>query len=735
MCTLRPKNSWPTQRARAGLALAAVLVLVGTAPVAAPGASPAVAPASASAAAPGPGPPAPVSLDGTWQRLPDPGLVGSARGWQTGAGGGWTPAPVPGVFDARPLAQLFHGTVIWYRLTFAGPSAPAGFSWALRFEQVRRTARVWLNGRELGSHDDPYTDFTLPATGLQAGRPNTLVVRVDNRKGAEPREGWWNWGGIVRPVELVPQGPVTLTNPALLPQVTCSAPERCTAAVLFDGWLTNATTAPVTPRVAVTLAPPGGGAGVPTTRATVAVAAPIAPGQSVHVRRAIGVAGRPELWEPGHPSLYAATLQTYAGPSLSQSDSLEVGLRSVTVRDGGLYLNDRPVQLSGASIEEDVPGRGPALTSADMDAVVSQLQAIHTNITRAQYPLSSELMSRLDRAGILLWAQAPIYHRDELLLTPAERSAALGTLRGTILADRIHPSVITYSVANELSPTPDAMPGTRGYLDAAAALSAQLDPTLPASLDLLSYPGYPRQSTYDRFALLGINNYFGWYPGRAPHATGDPAGLVPYLQTMHRLYPRQAMVMTEFGAEATTHGPATQKQTFEFQSRYVRSTLAAVRALPFMSGAIYWTLREFAVKPDWIGGAPAGTPGLLHDSIHHKGLLTYAGQPKPAWGVIRAAFAATPLFAPLPAPAARPGALPSARPAVRAPAVRVAPAVRGTPWGSLSILLAALLALAGLVAVDVRMFLRIRQAARDDDWTAPVVPLRREQREAERTYA
>src|SRR5207245_11356660 len=130
-------------------------------------------------------------------------------------------------------------------------------------------------------------------------------------------------------------------------------------------------------------------------------------------------------------------------------------------------------------------------------------------------------------------------------------------------------SVITYSVANELSPTPEAVPSTRAYLDDAANLVGALDPTLPVSLDLLSYPGFPRQRAYERFPLLGINNYFGWYPGRAPHAHGRPAGLAPYLQTMHAQYPHQAMVMTEFGAEATMNGAAGQKQTFEFQSDYV----------------------------------------------------------------------------------------------------------------------------------------------------------------------
>lgn len=659
-------------------------------------------------------PPAPLSLDGTWQFQPDPGLDGTARGLQTGAGSGWRAASVPGVFDPRPLPQLFHGTVGWYRLQFAGPATPAGFAWALRFEQVRRTARVWLNGREIGSHDDPYTPFDLPAQGLRPGAPNVLVVRVDNRKGAEPREGWWNWGGIVRSVRLVPLGPVALSSLGLMSQVSCSAAERCTAQVLFDGWLTNRSAVAQTARVAATLTPPGGGRSFGATVADV----PLAPGQTEHVRQSFPVAAPVQLWEPGHPALYDARVQTVAGGQPSQLDELHIGMRSVVVRNGALYLNGRRAQLSGASIEEDMPGHGPALTPSDMDAIVAELQALHANVTRAQYPLNPALLDRLDRAGILVWSQAPIYHRDELLVTPAERHAALATLRGTVLDDRSHPSVITYSVANELSPTPDVVPGTREYLNAAADLVGQLDPTLPPSLDLLSYPGYPRQVTYERFPLLGINNYFGWYPARAPHATAQLADLAPYLQSVHGEYPSQAMVMTEFGAEATRHGSPTQKQTYEFQSAYVRQTLAIVRSLPFMNGAIYWTLREFAVKPHWIGGAPAHTLGVLRDSLHHKGLISYQGVAKPAWALTRSEFAATPLFSgpPVPVPAAR-------------------PASPSSPFGWFVLAAFILLGVLALVALDLRLFLRIRTGPDEPPWSAPVVALRREDREAERHYA
>ena len=68
-------------------------------------------------------------------------------------------------------------------------------------------------------------------------------------------------------------------------------------------------------------------------------------------------------------------------------------------------------------------------------------------------------------------------------------------------------------------------------------------------------------------------------------------------------YRGKALVITEFGAEATEPGPANVKQTYAFQTRYLKRNLDIVDRLGFMSGAIYWTAREFAVKPDWDGGA------------------------------------------------------------------------------------------------------------------------------------
>jgi len=652
--------------------------------------------ASASAAD---APPRSVNLDAAgWQYAPDAADVGRGEGWADGhTGAGWRTVRLPHVFDPKPDPSQFSGTVGWYRLRLSAPRVPSGFAWGLRFEQARRVADVWIDGRPVAQHRDPYAPFTVTAPTLADGRPHEIVVRVDNHKAKEPREGWWNWGGLTRPVTLVPLGALVAHDAGFLPRHRC--PELggpCRWTVLVDTTIENRSPREITPHVAATLREPAGrvagDATVPVRR--------LAPGESARVRFQIPVDGPIRLWGPGHPALYTATLRTAAGAAVQQVDTARIGLRTVAVRDGLLELNGRPVELRGASIQEDVDGHGPALTDADVDAIVAQLKAVGADVTRAHYALDERLARKLDEAGILVWSQAPIYHRDRLLETPAQRDAALATVRAAVLATRNHPSVITHSVANELSVIPDQVPGTRDFLNAARALTLDLDPTLPTSVDTLSYPGYQRQETYARFDLLGVNSYFGWYPGKDGHSTANLADFVPYVRQMRAWYPRAALVLTEFGAEATMTGPASEKQTFAFQASYTRDVLKLVDNLHVFSGAIYWTLREFAVKPDWNGGA--AQPGLERDSIHHKGLITYDGRPKPAWEAMRDDILKTNLV--------RSAADVQLATGIRQPVDHRTRIGRATAIG-------VLLALLALVAVDLWAFFGWRRAveAHEDD--------------------
>lgn len=599
--------------------------------------------------------PPPQDFSAGWEFRTDPGDRGLSAGWAAQAPDeGWSEVSVPHTFDARPLEKLFSGTVAWYRKRFDMPDLDQSFSWALKFEQVRRRAVVWLNGRRIGSHADPYTPFELPARGLEPSG-NELVVRVDSRKGTRPREGWWNWGGMIRPVQLVPRGRVVLRDVGVLPRVNCSH-DPCTAAVTVLATAENRTPDWVRARLRLVMTAPDGA----ETLASIPFPRVIRAGKTARLRARVPVSGTAALWSPANPQLYQTRVELRTGSRVEQEEAFRTGLRSVRVRDGKLRLNGKPLELYGASIQEDYPGRGAALTDAEMDEIVAQLKELGANATRAHYPLNERLLQRFDEAGIMVWNQAPIYHRNAELDRPEGRREAYDTVRGTVLAGRNHASVMTHSVANEPVAAPDDYPSSARFLRIAAAITRNLDPTLPVSVDILTYPRIARQEAYTHFDLLGINNYYGWYVGKPERPTGNFYDLEPYLQASRERYPGIAMVMTEFGAESTTNGPPSEKGTYEFQSDYINRVLDVVERNEFMGGAIYWTLREFAVKPRWTGGAaPWAEPEP--DSIHNKGLIAYDGTKKPAFEVMRERIARA--LAPPPAPEPAPTPAPEEAPA------------------------------------------------------------------------
>jgi len=353
----------------------------------------------------------------------------------------------------------------------------------------------------------------------------------------------------------------------------------------------------------------------------------------------------PQLWKPEDPELYSSRIVLRDRGAVQQVDRRSVGLRSVKVKHGLLYLNNRRIELAGASIHEDMPGDGAALTPADMDRIVADLKEVGANVTRAHYLLNEGLLKRLDRAGIMVWSQAPIWQRDRranVLRQPLQRRRAWETVRRTVLAARNHPSVITHSVANELWSRPDDRPNvTRRYLVRAQEIARDTDPTLPISVDINGRPYHPEQFTYHKFDMLGINQYFGWY--RWVENFDD---LPLYLQEMRDLYPDLALVMTEFGAEARperANDPVSVKGSYAFQTFHLNRTLDVADAAP-ISGAIYWTLREFEIYPGWSGGAGQRPPQFRPNTRHQKGLITYEGVKKPAWYAARDRFKATPLY-------------------------------------------------------------------------------------------
>ena len=519
-------------------------------------------------------------------------------GRATQVNGPWQPARVPSVFDTRALPTLYPGSVRSYRLSFTGPRTPRGFGWLIRFESVRRKATVFLNGRRVGTNSDPYTPFTVPARGLRPGRRNRLLVIVDGRKNPKLPEGWWNWNGIVRPVTLVPAGPAHVEDLGTMSRVRCRGPARhCRAELLLDGMLERRGARRIRPSLDVRLRAPGGR----VTRRSFQLPAQRAERRRMQLSMPVPA---PQLWSPDAPRLYRAVFTLRDGDRVVQRDRRRIGLRSVEVKRGHLWLNNRRIQLRGASIHEDMPGSGAALTGADMDRIVADLKDLGANVTRAHYLLNDRLLAASTAPGSSSGTRRRSGSATRARTCSGSRgsaSAPCSRSGGRSRPPRSHPSVLTHSVANELTFTPDAKPGTRRFLLAAQAQARDIDPTLPISVDIKGRPGYGEQFTYHSFDMIGLNQYFGWYRWVA-----DFSLLEPYIYELRDHYPGKAIVMTEWGAEGRPEladAPPDLKGGYPFQTFHAQRTLDVIDRSPVLSGAIYWTLREFEIYPGWTGGA------------------------------------------------------------------------------------------------------------------------------------
>jgi beta-glucuronidase len=304
---------------------------------------------------------------------------------------------------------------------------------------------------------------------------------------------------------------------------------------------------------------------------------------------------------------------------------VHTGLRRLAIRSGGrMTMNGMDLNLRGASVHEQTPERGAALLPADYAREISLLRSLGADITRSHYPLSESFLERADRAGIAVWEEIPFYQLSESAMrNPAVRQKGLDYLAAAIKRDQNHPSVIAWSIGNEL-PAAQGL-GQRTYVRDAVKLAHKLDPTRPVALAFAGYPTKNYVSAYGHLDVLGINDYFGWYPGPLGQIV-NRAALGQYLDRLHSFYPHQALFITEFGAEANRDGSPDEKGTYDFQKEFMRFHLATYAKRPWINGAINWVLQDFRVRPQWTGGNPQPDSPWLR-----KGLVDQNGHEKPAF--------------------------------------------------------------------------------------------------------
>ncbi len=575
-------------------------------------------------------------LGGEWLFRRDDAGVGLRQGFQRQPGrDGWSPLTVPNAWNVGDYSVAsMTGTVAWYRKDFRLPDARARLDWLVRFESVNYRSRVWLNGVAIGRNTGAYLpwDLRLARSALKRTGTNRLVIRVDNRRlrtdfppsgltgSGDPAGGWWNYGGLLREVYLQRVDRVDVTSVVVRPELPCAT---CAASVLARVVVRNY--GDRTARVRVTGS--FGGRRLNLGRKRVGTRS----FASFETRLRLP---RPRLWSPASPYLYPVRFTVRDGSRRVLGYRLNSGIRSITIADGRLELNGRPVSLRGVGLHEDDPVKGFAIDSARRAQIAAQAKELGATVIRSHYPLHPELHELADRLGLLVWSEIPVYAvKTEFLKRETVRKLAARELEDNIIANQNHPSIMLWSIGNELSARPG--PVQQFYIERAARQAKALDPSRPVGLAVAGYPSAGCRPQYAALDVVGINDYFGWYPG--PNGQiADRDALGEYLDTVRACYPDKAIFVSEFGAEANRDGPVEEKGTFQYQQDFLGYHLAVHSARPWLSGSLYWALQEFRVRPNWDGGNPRPNP-----PVHEKGLLRFDGSKKPAWLDAQRLFAAT----------------------------------------------------------------------------------------------
>ncbi|HEY3021728.1 MAG TPA: glycoside hydrolase family 2 TIM barrel-domain containing protein, partial [Solirubrobacteraceae bacterium] len=574
---------------------------------------------------------------GTWLFRLDPTAVGIAQGFQKQATDlGWTRTTVPNAWNARDESmESFAGTVGWYRKDFKLPAGARRLFWIVRFESVNYRSKVWLNGKPLGTNRGAYLPFELrlPASLLRRGLTNRLVIRVDNRRRptdfppsnlnpkGQPTGGWWNYGGLLREVYLRRIDRIDFSTVQVQPNLPCST---CAATVGFRVTVRNYSASPQRVRLVTTFG---------ARRLSLGTAA-IGPKRFATYVRSIAVP-HPRLWSIGQPNLYKVRLRATIKKDTVAGYYVETGIRSIKLVDGHILLNGKALNVRGVGYHEDSPQLGFAIDNRTRDQHLQWIKQLGATMIRSHYPLHPYTQERADELGILLWSEIPVYAvRTRYLKQRLVRELAAKELRDNILINGNHPSIVVWSIGNELSARPGPVQGY--YIARAVRTAHALDPTRPVGLAVAGYPAAGCQSEYAPLDVIGVNDYFGWYPG--PNGQiADRTLLSDWLESVHQCYPQKAIFVSEFGAEANRDGPVEEKGTYAFQDDFINYHLGVYASKPWLNGALYWAIQEFRVRPDWDGGNPHPDP-----PIHEKGLIAFDGRLKPAYFDVQKAFTTTP---------------------------------------------------------------------------------------------
>lgn len=519
---------------------------------------------------------------------------------------------VPGCFDAMPKWFMKRGTGL-YRRTFTLDKSVEN-AW-LVIDGLGLYGRFWVDGREIGTDDLPWSKVRLPIGALSAGE-HTVVAAVDNRydwsyqKLARTYYDFHMWGGFFHgvSVDFDSRSLRIRTRDYRTGEIEIEAVEFATddfdAELLFDG------------KNAVKTQFRKG-------RATVKVPSF-------------------RLWSPDAPNLHTVSVKTSLNGVVEQS-AARFGIRTVETRNRGIYLNGNRIFIKGANRHEQHLPVGAATPEGVMLRDIQNLKAMGGNFFRgAHYPQSQRFLDLCDENGVMVWEESLGWGNGQryTIQNGINELKDQDFIRKQIEQTRLmvrnsfnHPSVIIFAFMNELDSAQEA----------AKALTDQLIETIrkedSGRLITFACNRIAEDICHENTDIVAFNTYPGTingYPGGHEELKDkifNMKGHGIHWAAAHfrKKYPNKAIMVSEIGV-AGTYGeldPSAPFRSEDFQDEHNRIVAEAVYSSEDIAGLAYWQFFDTRTT-----GRDCMNDGKKPYAMSHAGLFNWCRQPKRTVGEI-----------------------------------------------------------------------------------------------------
>ncbi len=422
---------------------------------------------------------------------------------------------VEGSFDPKlaSCTAFLPCGVGWYRKTFTVPAELKNKVISVRFDGVSNHSTVWCNGRQVGERPYGYSSFTCDLTpAIQFGAKNVIAVRVDHSKYADSR--WYAGSGIYRNVFLNVVDKVhvaTYGTFVTTPHVSADAAEVNVKTLVQSERPEIASVTVVTQIIGAegkivaskeeSNSVPGGGEKEFTTVANVV---------------------RPALWSPDHPALYRVHTQIKGDRATVDVCETPFGIRKITFDPNkGFSLNGQGMKLKGVCLHHDAGALGAAVPIQVWQSRLNFLKKAGCNAIRCSHnPPAPEFLDLCDRMGFLVmdegfdeWTGGKKkwvighnvgdpgtdgYHSD------FEKWADID-IHDMVMRDRNHPSIIMWSIGNEIDYNNDPFPPNSPVLRPIAERLIKDVKTVDATRPVTAACAFPATNLFKN--LLDIEGY------------------------------------------------------------------------------------------------------------------------------------------------------------------------------------------------------------------------------------